>query len=298
MSHVISTYALKTVVFWERERLGMDILNKAHLFGMCLLGLFDSLLMFISEGNLPLYFMPSVNLFENIPCEMLQLAAQKLSIFRSGIVHQPDNLGMLKDVSSPRPTIQSKLSLAMYYAHNNVINEVNEYKFKDLGDLHAEPETLLNIWLSYLVLGFNLVQVPNEKYDDLLREHMSEIETQMCFFSFISTLHLVARKSFEVFGYNNITESTSAYMRLWANKTNLFLLYVMEVDDVSYRINVTEIHGKTDERIYHDIICPRVAIFHIVNGIIKDRLVVDLKKEIEGYVFYANIEPQSSFFQF
>ena len=297
MSQVISTYTLKTVVFWERERIGKDTLDRPHLFGMCLLGLFDSLLMFTSEGNLPLYFMPSVNLFENVPSEMLQLAALKLSRFRSRIALQPDHLGMLKDVSSTRPTLNSKFSLARYFAHNNVINEVNEYKFKDLGDLHADPDALLNIYLSYLVSGLNLVEAPKERYDDLLRQYMSRTEPQTGFFSFISTLHVTARKSFEVFGYNNISESTSAYMRLWGNKTDLFLLYVMEADDISYRMNVTEIHGNADEKIHHDVICPCAAIFHVVNGIIKDRLVIDLEKENEEYVFKANLEPQASFLQ-
>ena len=101
MNKVITSYHLKTIVFWmfDKKPWGKNVFEnplRNLKFMPSLILLLDTLLHQISEGYIPLYFVPKINLLYGIPGETLAACAKKLSIFRMSLNQQdtPDHLGL------------------------------------------------------------------------------------------------------------------------------------------------------------------------------------------------------------
>lgn len=78
----LSSYHLKTVFFWTLER-SQPGLSKEENISAIFLTLLDALLHRLVTGQCQHYFLPQINLFENIPSELLRTTAEVLSEQRS-----------------------------------------------------------------------------------------------------------------------------------------------------------------------------------------------------------------------
>ena len=142
----ITTYHLKTIMYFAHDKLKSGTCS----FQTHILAVLDDLLHCLVEGNLQMYFVKNLNLLKDVPEEILLKAAEKVSLLRQSINNLPGHLDLL---TKPPTDAEVQLSFCKIIRQHMMVTirkDLNNGKFVELGDLHANPQTMLSAFGSLI----------------------------------------------------------------------------------------------------------------------------------------------------
>ena len=128
-SGVISTYYLKTIMMWAMEQYPVEYWREDNI-GQAVIGLLDDLYQAVVTGDLPHYFIPQNNLLKHVSCDILEIEAREILLFRKSFMdinRQEPVLLSLKAEGTPYESVMrvSRKRFKIYHA------QYIEYMFKN-----------------------------------------------------------------------------------------------------------------------------------------------------------------------
>ncbi len=186
----LASYHLKTVFMWTLERIPERFWTK-HTIGERFLTLMDTLIQFVAAANLPMYFIPDLNLLDGIDNNELNITVNQLIHIRKHPLEYPEqsqvdfiemgkrtqltvmqkNHQLLRNIPKYHfLTVFKQIKMIDYMTHPFIKHLVDTV---EMNDVHPSEEQLATEMISFII---KYLAMDKAKLNNFLSECIAEVD--------------------------------------------------------------------------------------------------------------------------